>query len=92
MLLGENFGRRHEGRLITGLDGLTNGQRGDDRLAAADVALQQALHRERLLEVGGDLGSDALLRAVSAKGSTASRLAASARRQQHRRALGRRAR
>ena len=45
------------------LDRLQRGERGDDRLAAADVALQQPLHRRRALEVVADLAPHALLRA-----------------------------
>ncbi len=63
VLLGENFGRRHERDLPAGLDRLQRGERRDDRLAAADVALQQSLHRHRALEVVADLPPDALLRA-----------------------------
>ncbi len=63
MLLGEDFGRRHERHLIARLDRLQRGQRGDDRLAAADVALQQPLHRLGAREIAADLGDDALLRA-----------------------------
>ncbi len=55
MLLGEDFGRRHERGLVAGLDRLQRGERGDDRLAAADVALQQALHRLAAREVAADL-------------------------------------
>jgi hypothetical protein len=72
MLLGEDFGRRHQRRLVAGLDRVQHGQRGDHGLAAADVALQQALHRMRLAEVGGDLAPGALLRAGQANGSDAS--------------------
>ena len=62
MLLGENLGRRHERDLPSGLDRLQRGERRDDRLAAADVALQQPLHRHRPLEIVADLPPDALLR------------------------------
>jgi hypothetical protein len=61
MLLGEDFGRRHQRRLVAGLDRVQHGQRRDDGLAAADIALQQALHRVRLREVGGNLAPGALL-------------------------------
>ena len=63
MLLGEDFGRRHERDLVARLDGLQRRQRGDDGLAAADIALQQALHRLAARQVAPDLGDDALLRA-----------------------------
>ena len=39
MLLGKDFRRRHQGRLMAGFDRLQHGQRGDHRLAAADIAL-----------------------------------------------------
>ncbi len=51
VLLGEDFGRRHERDLLARFDRLQRGQRGDDRLAGADVALQQPLHRRRALQV-----------------------------------------
>ena len=55
MLFGEDLGRRHEGHLVTVLDGLQRGERGDDGFAAAHVAEQQALHRVRLRQVARDL-------------------------------------
>ena len=63
MLLGEDFGRRHEGGLVAVLDGLQCGKRGDHGLAAADIALQQALHGMRAGQVDADLVPDFLLRA-----------------------------
>ncbi|KGS71199.1 hypothetical protein X979_6010 [Burkholderia pseudomallei MSHR7527] len=62
VLLGEDFGGRHQRGLVAGVDRLRGRERRDDRLAAADVALQQALHRVRLREVVRDLRDDALLR------------------------------
>ena len=47
----EDLGRRHDRRLPAGVDRGEAGDRRDDRLAAADVALQQALHRVRLAQV-----------------------------------------
>ena len=61
MLLGENLGRRHDGDLRAVFHRLQRRKRRNDRLAAADVALQQPLHRIRLREVGFDLRSRALL-------------------------------
>ena len=61
MLLGEDLGRRHERRLIARFDRRQHGQRGDDRLARADVTLEQAIHRVRLRHVGPDLAPDPLL-------------------------------
>ena len=62
MLFRQDLGGRHEGDLPPRLDRLQRRQRRDDRLAAADVALQQPLHRHRALEVVADLAPDALLR------------------------------
>src|SRR5207244_9340420 len=62
MLLGENFGRRHERYLTARLDRLQRSQRGNDRLAASHVALKQALHRLRTREIAPDLGAYTLLR------------------------------
>ena len=67
VLLGKDFCRRHESSLITRFDGLAGGQCGNDGLAAANIALQQTLHRIGLRKVAGNLGNDALLRASQAK-------------------------
>ena len=56
VLLGQDLGRRHERDLIAVLHGHHRGQQRDDRLAGADIALQQPLHRPCLLHVGDDLG------------------------------------
>ena len=61
MLLGENFSGRHERGLVAGIDRLGRGERRHDRLAAADVALQQTLHWVRHGHVGADLGPHATL-------------------------------
>ena len=53
VLLGQGFGRRHQRSLPAGLDRAQECVERDDRLAGADVALQQALHRHRLREVAG---------------------------------------
>ena len=45
MLPGEDFGRRHQCRLPAGLDGDQGRQGRHHGLAAAHVALQQAVHR-----------------------------------------------
>jgi hypothetical protein len=63
MLLGKDLGRRHESRLKPRVDRLTNAARAATiGLAAADIALQQTLHRTRLFEIGRNLGGDTLLR------------------------------
>ena len=74
VLLGEDLGRRHQRALPAGVDRARRGERRDDRLAGADVALQQAVHRHGAAEVGVDLGGDAPLRRASA--GTAARRAA----------------
>ena len=63
MLLGEQFGRRHHRGLIVVLDREQRGEQGDDRLAAAHVALQQAVHALRARHVLHDLARGAHLRA-----------------------------
>ena len=54
MLLGQDLGRRHDRDLPPVLDALQGGKHGDHRLAAAHVALQQALHRMRRAEIAFD--------------------------------------
>ena len=44
VLAGEDLGRGHHRRLAAGLDGGEHGEEGDQGLAGADVALQQAVH------------------------------------------------
>ena len=63
MLLGENFSGRHKGDLIARLDRLQRRQCRDNGFAAADVALQQALHRFGTREVAPNLGHHPGLRA-----------------------------
>ena len=59
----QDFGRRHQRRLSAGLDRARHGEQRHDRLAGADVALQQAQHALRLGEIGIDLGEREFLRA-----------------------------
>ena len=61
VLLGEGLGRRHERALAPDLDRAEERVERDDGLPRADVALEEALHRNRALEVGVDLGDRALL-------------------------------
>ena len=61
VLLGERLGRRHQRALPPVLDGAQERVERDDRLAGADVALQQPLHRRRALEIDVDLAHDLLL-------------------------------
>ena len=62
MLHGQNFGRRHQRDLVAVFDDDRRGFERHDRFAAADVALQQAVHRERPLEIAGNFREHALLR------------------------------
>ena len=55
MLARQQLGRRHERRLRAGLDADQHGEEGDQRLAAADIALQQPDHALGLGHVGLDL-------------------------------------
>ena len=61
MLTGEDLGRRHQRGLGAAFDGVEHGQHGDDRLAAADIALKQPQHALVGRHVVGDLGHRALL-------------------------------
>ena len=51
VLLRQHLGRRHQHSLVPGRDGGEHHRKRDDRLARADVALQQAAHRLRAPEV-----------------------------------------
>jgi len=55
VLLGEDLGRGHDHALLARGDGGEQTGGGDDRLAAADVSLQQAGHRHGVGDVGEDL-------------------------------------
>ena len=57
----ENFGGRHQSGLQAVFDGDDGGLHGHDGFAAADVALQQAVHGGGFFEVGGDFAEDAFL-------------------------------
>ena len=61
MLLGERLGRRHQRAAVAVLDGTQQRVQRDDRLARADVALEQPLHRRRAREVCVDLADRSLL-------------------------------
>ena len=61
VLLGEDFGRRHERDLQAVLHRDQGGHERDDRLARADVALQQPVHRLRPLHVADDFANHLLL-------------------------------
>ena len=61
VLLGERLGRRHQRALVAALDRAQERVERDDRLAGADVALEQPLHRRRAGEVAVDLRDRLLL-------------------------------
>ena len=68
MLAGEDFGRRHQRRLPSRFDDVGHRQQRDDRLARADVALQQPDHALRLGEIGADVLDRLRLRAGQREG------------------------
>ncbi len=55
VLLGEHLGGREQRRLTARVDDPQHRAERDQGLAGADLALQQAVHRVRLGQVGGDL-------------------------------------
>jgi hypothetical protein len=61
VLPGEHFGRRHQDHLGLVCHGQQHRVDGHDRLAAADVPLQQPVHRMRASHVGGDFGHGLVL-------------------------------
>ena len=61
MLFGKDFGRRHYSHLCAGFNGGQRGQGGDDGFAAADIALQQAVHGVGLRHIAADFGHDSFL-------------------------------
>ena len=61
MLARQDLGGREHGHLVAGGDRDQRGVGRDGRLPGADVALQQATHRDGLREIGGDLGHDGVL-------------------------------
>src|SRR5260370_34835980 len=61
MLHSENFGGGHESGLRAVFDGDHGGLQSDDGFAAADVALEETIHRTGLFEVAGDFGQDPFL-------------------------------
>ena len=68
MLVGQNLGGSHEGRLLPIRNREQHGKGGNDGLPGTDVALQQPLHLATGFEVGGDLFEHALLRAGEREG------------------------
>ena len=63
VLLGQDLRRRHEGALAAVVECVHHGGHGHDGLAAAHVALHQAVHLVAALGVGQDVFERALLRA-----------------------------
>ncbi|KAF4531144.1 hypothetical protein B566_EDAN019179, partial [Ephemera danica] len=68
MLLGQNFGRRHQGALPAAVDGAGGRQRRHHRLARTDIALQQAVHGLGQGNVGANLFGHAGLGAGQGEG------------------------
>ena len=54
VLFGQHLGRHHERALVPALHGGEQRGERDDRLARADVALEEPVHRERTRHVGDD--------------------------------------
>src|ERR1700758_1571922 len=68
MLLSQNFRRRHERDLVAVLDHDRRSLQSHDRLSAADIPLQQPVHRLAALEVARDFRQHALLRTRGLEG------------------------
>ncbi len=68
MLARQDLGRRHQRRLAAAFDRLQHGEQRDHRLAAADIALQQAQHAPAVRHVLVDLAERLVLRAGQAEG------------------------
>ena len=62
VLLGQHLGRHHQGALVAALHGGEQRGQRHHRLARADVALQQSVHRERSGHVGHNDGQGPALR------------------------------
>ena len=68
MLAREQFGRRHQRGLAASLHDVRHGDQRDDRLAGADIALQQPQHALLAGKVALDLGERLTLRAGQREG------------------------
>ena len=68
MLLGQNFGGRHQCALPAGVHAAGRRQRRHHGLSRAHIALQQAVHGQAFLQVGIDLVAHALLCGGQRKG------------------------
>ena len=71
MLHGQNFGGRHQGNLITIFDRDRGRLQRHNRLSAAHIALQQAVHGGGLLQIGGNFGQNSFLRVRGFEGQNA---------------------
>ena len=67
VLARQNFSRRHQCRLPSGLDDIGHRQQRDDGLARADIALQQPQHALGRGEIGADIGERSCLRSGQAE-------------------------
>ncbi len=61
MLLGKDFRRCHEGNLISVIDRDEHRKECDDRFSAADIALEETVHRSRRFHVPRNFVHDATL-------------------------------
>ena len=68
MLTREDLGRRHQAGLVAVVYRQEHSEEGDQRLAAAHIALHEAVHLPPRDDVGLDLTEDALLRLRKVKG------------------------
>ena len=72
MLARENFGRCHQRRLAPGFDDMRHGEKRDDRLARADIALQKPQHAGGSCEILTNFGQGLRLRSRQGKGQSRS--------------------
>ena len=70
MLRGENLGRRHHAGLVTVVDGHEHRHEGDKGLAAAHIALQEAVHLAAAAHIGANLFEHPFLGTGEVKGQT----------------------
>jgi hypothetical protein len=61
MLARQDFRRRHESRLASGLDHIRCRNQRDHRFARADIAVEKPQHALRLRQIGDDVGNGAIL-------------------------------
>ena len=74
MLLGEDLGRRHEGRHLSGLISLPDQGSGDQCLAASHITLQEPVHALSADEIRGSFSHGALLRSGRREGKRSIKL------------------